>query len=1009
MGWLDSREHKGNRAQLANLVVVMLSDGRIDDREIELLFEISQRMGVSPQELEELLREPPKEIIVPTNATTRRDQLLQVINMMLADGRIDQREMAACEEIAAAYGFDRAIVGTIVQSLIHSLRSTRSPVRPASTSQAPPVPGRPTSVAPKPPPGPGSEAYRRERALHLLRQLDRCPRRELPVVVLEALCAVYSNLPTLDDDDDRAALFQREFPDDDILRIGLLALIDLLDPTIDIDDPVIRDADSLSMLKVVLFEERARREGRASTPPDLEDPSMRLRLANQCEQSGNWAGAAQHLTAFTEMVDDLGERSRSTVRLASILHSRLGKPDEALAMLMLVGDEGDDACREQYIRLGDELGWKGVVATKVVEWNQAAAAGPTRTRALQGAFDRFLQVGRTDDAVAVAQLLAADSSISAAFAERVERLALERKDLPLLCAAHDRLLKDLNGISAVAELMRQAKALLASGAKLEEAVAHGKRTLSMLNADETRQLQTQLATLAPKSAAPLEVKPTQASKTPTKPAAAQTKSDQKETETKPHALLVAAVAELIQQGVLTPEQASRRQSDVLSAMLALLAQIHQAVSSGQYGEDSLLEAHAVHTALFTKKVSDGLADSSPEWAVLSAYSRFSATLDQRERAGETLLTESEVKQLGDLFERQRSIGEKVARRLGVSDALAALETLDLGSERACARRLAKLLAEYARELPGGEDSVGLKHWCERLDAIGEGRTKSPSSVASARSQDTAETTEQILNEVDAMTGMGQISSDIRRLTNLLRISQQREARGLKVQRPSLHTVLLGPPGTGKTTIARLMGRLFRSLGLLKRGHLVETDRSGLVVGYIGHTAVRTGEVIDEALDGVLFIDEAYTLSPKDAGRDFGPEAIATLLKRMEDDRDRIAVVVAGYREEMSVFLASNPGLKSRFGRTFEFRNYTPDELVLMLNSLASSKDFQLSEQAAARAHDWFSAKMVTAQATFANGREVRNLFEHMVVNQADRLAAITTELETQDLQSLTEEDFTDLA
>lgn len=256
-----------------------------------------------------------------------------------------------------------------------------------------------------------------------------------------------------------------------------------------------------------------------------------------------------------------------------------------------------------------------------------------------------------------------------------------------------------------------------------------------------------------------------------------------------------------------------------------------------------------------------------------------------------------------------------------------------------------------------------------------------------------------LGGLDDLIGLDPVKSDVRMLANFITIQQKRKALGLKEAPISYHCVFTGNPGTGKTTVARILADVYRSMGVLKKGHLVETDRSGLVGEYVGHTAVKTNKIIDSALDGVLFIDEAYTLV-QGGDHDYGGEAIATLLKRMEDDRNRLVVILAGYTEEMKKFIDSNPGLQSRFNRYIQFPDYTAEELARIFLLTAERSQYTCDEDVRASLNDIMKHAVETKDKNFGNGRFVRNLFERAIQRQAERLSTVQN-LTSQMLAELT--------
>ena len=280
--------------------------------------------------------------------------------------------------------------------------------------------------------------------------------------------------------------------------------------------------------------------------------------------------------------------------------------------------------------------------------------------------------------------------------------------------------------------------------------------------------------------------------------------------------------------------------------------------------------------------------------------------------------------------------------------------------------------------------------------------KAEEAAAEEPVEEPPEKIEDLKAELHGYIGLDLIKQEVDSLINYVTIMQRRKDAGLPTPDMSLHMVFSGNPGTGKTMIARLMSRIYKSLGILSKGHLVETDRSGLVAGYVGQTAIKTKEVIDKAKGGVLFIDEAYALTNR-GGQDFGQEAVDTLLKNMEDMRDDLIVIVAGYTELMEQFVNSNPGLKSRFNRFMEFPDYTVDELMGIFDMRCEKSGYRLKDDEAREA---LRARLVKASedlSAFGNARGVRNLFERALSKQADRLAG-NEEITKEDLESLTAED-----
>ena len=257
----------------------------------------------------------------------------------------------------------------------------------------------------------------------------------------------------------------------------------------------------------------------------------------------------------------------------------------------------------------------------------------------------------------------------------------------------------------------------------------------------------------------------------------------------------------------------------------------------------------------------------------------------------------------------------------------------------------------------------------------------------------------ILSDINSLIGLSAVKNEISELVSLVKMQQNRKSQGLAVPNISLHLVFTGSPGTGKTTVARYIAKVYKALGLLSKGQLVETDRSGLVAGYVGQTAIKVNELVEKAIGGVLFIDEAYTLVSKND--DFGQEAIDTLLKAMEDYRENLVVIVAGYDELMDKFINSNPGLKSRFNRYIHFDNYTSDEMLAIFKMLCIKNQYTLKDDVSEILKKFFES---VSSEKIGNGRGVRNIFEKAVTAQAKRLSQCDADSEkiaefsTEDIQ-----------
>jgi hypothetical protein len=342
------------------------------------------------------------------------------------------------------------------------------------------------------------------------------------------------------------------------------------------------------------------------------------------------------------------------------------------------------------------------------------------------------------------------------------------------------------------------------------------------------------------------------------------------------------------------------------------------------------------------------------------------------------------------------------------DLLVKADGRDAGVRANSYYELALKLAHAAAAIdlvPSPDEIAAIDHFrsmlLHQMDASGVARPGRPAATARAGGSvdSIAEpqlpperTVEELLAELDGLIGLDHVKSEVRRLTSLLRVQGLRAEHGLPVIQTSRHMVFVGNPGTGKTTVARLLSRIYRSLEVVTKGHLVETDRSDLVAGFVGQTATKTRAILESALGGTVLIDEAYALA-RGGENDFGREAIDTLVKFMEDHRDDLAVVVAGYPTEMSELINTNPGLDSRFSKTLEFPDYTNEELVAIFELISNKQEYHLDNDARLRLIEVIGAE--PRGHGFDNARFTRNVFEHAVSLQAVRLAEIETPTKVQ--------------
>lgn len=281
------------------------------------------------------------------------------------------------------------------------------------------------------------------------------------------------------------------------------------------------------------------------------------------------------------------------------------------------------------------------------------------------------------------------------------------------------------------------------------------------------------------------------------------------------------------------------------------------------------------------------------------------------------------------------------------------------------------------------------------------KTKAPNPAVKV-SENKEEEPGKAMEDLAKLVGLKNVKTEIEGIANFAKIQQLRKANGLNCAGMSYHLVFTGNPGTGKTTVARIVSRIYKELGLLSQGHLVEVDRGGLVAGYVGQTATKTKDVIDTAMGGILFVDEAYTLASED-DKGFGQEAIDTMLKSMEDNRENLCVIVAGYDDLMENFINSNPGLRSRFTRYIHFDDYTPEELLAIFLQNVEKNQYKLGRGVKTKLTNYFKDLYDNRDGNFGNGRTVRTYFEQVITNQANRLAQ-ETDIDKDDLMTIKTED-----
>ncbi len=407
---------------------------------------------------------------------------------------------------------------------------------------------------------------------------------------------------------------------------------------------------------------------------------------------------------------------------------------------------------------------------------------------------------------------------------------------------------------------------------------------------------------------------------------------------------------------------------------------------------AFIDADGLHTdeelwaliAVFGHRLPSDLGRATPVQVREAGLAVGRRTQLDRPSALTEVLAAADARDGGDRTERLARAGAEIGH------AVAALDLLPARTELAAIEAFRGVVHRAATEARAAAGSTPTP----RRPANGDGGPPPTPATGAVGAEAPAEPIEELgpprpldelLAELDALVGLDAVKREVHLVSNLLRVQQLRHDRGLPVLDQSRHLIFTGNPGTGKTTVARLLAQIYRTLGVVERGHLVETDRAGLVAGFVGQTAGRVVAAFDRADGGVLLVDEAYSLA-RGGENDFGREAIDAVVKLVEDRRDRLVVILAGYPDEMDALVAANPGMRSRFPKTIHFPDYGDDDLLAIVESLGARSHYVLDDEARETVLVWFAAQ--PRGHGFGNGRLARNLFEAAVANQATRLVAV---------------------